>query len=145
MDTPSIFMPMTLRTGTKYKALSHHCFSVPEKQWLCLHITHKKSLSDVSIRDIITEISTRHDIDSEHVMEWYRVIASGMMFSVLFLPSDQHSFLSLRPLIVIVSTFKRSSDSELHQYSVNFTVRALVSITSIVVVSIYLFSLFQWC
>ena len=78
-------------------------------------------------------------------MEWYRVIASGMMFSVLFLPSDQHSFLSLRPLIVIVSTFKRSSDSELHQYSVNFTVRALVSITSIVVVSIYLFSLFQWC
>ena len=73
-DIPSVFLPLALRLGCKYKSLSHHKFTSQEKNWICQFIRDNGTnrscdnnyTAKIAFRSmILNEISIRYKIGHE--------------------------------------------------------------------------------
>lgn len=76
--TPDIFHPFTLRSGTKYRALGDHVFTIEEKIYVCqLFINNYRHFA---VEENTRNFCTRHNIRIEDVDVWINAYQNGIIF-----------------------------------------------------------------
>ena len=70
METPSIFLPMVLRKGSKYRKLSRYIFSVEEKEWVC-HTLMCPGV-DQQRNELIEAFSLRYALCESGLRMWFQ-------------------------------------------------------------------------
>ena len=67
VTVPTIFQPICLRNGYKYRALLRYCFDADEKMWVCNHIISSCEDIEISIVGDIILFCNRYRLNQ---VEW---------------------------------------------------------------------------
>ncbi len=80
-SAPSIFRPMSLKNGDKYRALQRYCFNAVEKLWVCNHIISSCEDIESNIVDDVLLFCTRYHLNPSIVTSWINRYADGVSFT----------------------------------------------------------------
>ena len=119
-SAPSIFLPITLRSGTTYRHLGFHLFQSFEKHWMCSMIATTNTSSRLRDRNL-SNFCSRYSLPSIVIREWVLEYLSNpehsMIASYCILNESQCDETGLSNIIAFTSSFINSSLS--HSQQVN--------------------------
>lgn len=81
MEMPSIFQPIELRSGSRYRSLQNHFFSIAEKLWVCKQVIGPFVCFSADLAPVIADLSDRYSIDYDAVESWINMYTSGYELS----------------------------------------------------------------
>ena len=81
MALPHIFLPVTRRSGLKYRSLGHHVFSAAEKREICDYIVSRRRISGDPLSLIVAEFGERYYLECDILLNWVESFMSGGDFS----------------------------------------------------------------
>ncbi len=96
---PSIFWPIHLRNGDKYRALQRYRFSAEEKLWVCDHIVSSCEDIESDIDGDISVFCKRYHLNPSIVIVWINQYADGVSFTQRICPIDSNGIHFISGLI----------------------------------------------
>ena len=100
-STPTIFLPISLRSGDKFRALRRYCFNTEEKQWVCDHIVSSCDDIESKIDCDIVLFCKRYQLNPSIVTSWINQYADGISFNVRVCPVDSVGINIIRGVLEI--------------------------------------------
>jgi hypothetical protein len=103
---PSIFHPISLRSGTKYRRLNRHAFSIDEKNWICQQFSTGCAVNSIQngpsklytvFNRRLESFSQRHGLSLVALNEWIDLFHNGNRLE----PSQCVSYMKDLPLDAI--------------------------------------------
>ncbi len=73
---PRIFEPITLRRGSKYRALWRYVFSPEEKEWVCRALSEQRGPRNTSNNRLVS-FSIRYSLPEHGLQEWLDTYERG--------------------------------------------------------------------
>ena len=82
-DIPYIFLPISLRSGTRWRSLRLYKFVLEEKKWLVEQILKRElEQPSTSITVILDEMKSRYDLNDEDLQEWVNLYSEDLISNV---------------------------------------------------------------
>ena len=78
-EVPSIFVPVVLRSGIKFRRLKGHFFTAKEIVFLCQLMSHEHGAWPYKLASI-RALSRRHHLPEEGLKFWWRSYKNGNVF-----------------------------------------------------------------
>lgn len=79
LDCPSNLFPLHLRSGALYRSLTHHIFTVYEKQWICNYF-ESLGLSKRRQRSALQVFCSQYQLPIDGVEEWMEMHRMNQSF-----------------------------------------------------------------
>ena len=121
-EIPTIFLPLNLRSGSKFRSLKHYCFCSEEKLWVCMHLVSSCEELD---RDLASDVqvfcdkySLKYPLKYSLITAWINQYADGVSFSDIVCPIDGDR---IQAILGIVAVGSRSGESKAEYQKILYT------------------------
>ena len=100
-STPTIFRPIHLRNGDKFRALQRYSFNAEEKLWVCNYIVSSCDDIETKIDGDVALFCKRYQLSPTIVRSWINQYADGISFNERVCPLDSIGINVIRELVAI--------------------------------------------
>ena len=87
-NVPTVLLPISLRSGIRYRSLAQYNFLPHDKLWVCETLVNLCTNFETELLQVIQAFSKRYYMKNKTVIEWMNIYSENGDFSHPFGPID---------------------------------------------------------